>query len=232
MSDIPPSPFTPASAIAPEGPPSVAAPLRNKGGRPRGSKIAKRVTRFKRSDLDAVMAGVGSTQRSETGKAEPTRQNEAETVGRITRMSLEERQTLMFDLPPHRKKPGWDYQWQVVSIMGMREDRSKLRDAHRAGWRPELAKDWPELAEGLAKDDPIEERGQMLMGRPMSLSHEARVETYNKAKNQEYDRMQAAAGGKGVGGQEGLVNIRGIEVRNPSLSVELSSGGTGHTPGR
>jgi hypothetical protein len=149
---------------------------------------------------------------------------DADEAGSITRMSLADRQITTFDLPRHRRKPGWDYKWEVITVMGVKVDRSVLRDSHRAGWRPEKARDWPELAEGSQPDDAIEEGGQMLMGRPIHLSNEAQVEGYNRAKQQEKDRMLAAAGGHVAGGQEGLANIRGVEVRNPSLQVELAIG--------
>lgn len=200
--------------------------VRNKGGARRGRPPGKR-TRIKRVASDAKRAGVGSTVPNSAG-ATPPREN-MDDGGSITRMSLEERQISSFDLPQHRKKPGWDYKWEVVTIVGQRVDRAVIRDAYRAGWRPEKAKDWPELLEGsvgtIGPDDAIEEGGQMLMGRPMHLSMEAQVETYNKAKTQERDRMQAASQGQGLQGQEGLANVRGVQVRNPSLSVELAVGG-------
>jgi hypothetical protein len=202
--------------------PDTRVQIRNKGGRPRGRPPGKR-TRHKRTAPDVKRAGVGSTEAS-AKTADPVRLDN-DAAGQITRMSLEDRQITTFDLPMHRKKPGWDYKWEVITVMGQRVDRSILRDAHKAGWRPERAADWPELAEGLKPDDALEEGGQMLMGRPMHLSHEAQVETYNKAKTQERDRMQAASTGQSVGGQEGLSNVRGIQVRNASLNVELAVGG-------
>lgn len=207
------------------------ARVRNKGGRPRGRPPGKR-SRFKRTGVDAKRAGVGSTVKDAV-QAAPAREPTPE--GSITRMSLEDRQITSFDLPMHRKRAGWDYKWEVVTVMNQRVDRASIRDAYKAGWRPEKAKDWPELLEGsigeIGPDDAIEEGGQMLMGRPMHLSHEAQVETYNKAKTQERDRMQAASTGQGLGGQEGLSNIRGVQVRNSSLDVQLAAG-SGPIPSR
>ena len=202
-------------------------PVKQRPGRPFGSKNKRPIRRMKRvlrprTVEDVKVAGVAATA-SDAGKAEPTRQD-ADEMGSITRQSLEERQMNIFDLPEHRKRAGWDYRWEPVSVMNQPVQRHYMRDAERAGWRAEKARDWPELAEGLKPDDPIEEGGQQLLGRPMHLSMEAQVEIYNKAKQQERDRMQAAAGGHVVGGQEGLANIRGVEVRNPSLQVELAIG--------
>ncbi len=213
------TPETPVSATVPE-----ATPKRGPGA-PRGRR-PKRLRRVKRVVGDVRRVGVGATEAATPGqRAEPVRVD-ADKAPEITRMSLEDRQITTFDLPPHRKKPGRDYKWEVVTIMGQRVDRAVMRDAHRAGWRPELAKDWPELAEGLSPNDPVEEGGQILMGRPIHLSHEAQVEAYNRAKTQERERMQAAAGGQlSSGGGEPLSQVRGIQVRNASLEVQLAVGG-------
>ena len=202
--------------------PETAIPKqRNKGGRPRGRPPGKR-TRMKRR-LEASRAGVGSTQ---PGPPPPPPSQTRGDMPEITRQSLEDRRITTFDLPFHRRKPGWDYQWQVITYGGgVKVDRSVLRDAHKAGWRPEVAKDWPELAEGLKPDDTIEEGGQMLMGRPLHLSQEAQIEAYNLAKTQERDRMQAAAGGVDARGGESLASVRGVRVGEPSLQVELAVGG-------
>ena len=182
--------------------------------------------RYKTATPTPAQAGVGSTQAAPKG-AEPPRYD-ADDMGNVTRMSLEDRQVTSFDLPHHRKKPGWDYKWEPLTVMGQRVDRSVVRDAYKAGWRPEKAKDWPELMVGafekFGEDDIVEEGGQMLMGRPMHLSMEAQVETYNKAKTQERDRMQSAATGQAMQGHEGLANVRGVEVRGASLDVQLAVG--------
>ena len=217
MSDIP---ADDAPAAAADGAPPKRGP-----GAPRGPRRPKRLRRIRRAIVPPRQVGVGATEAVTPGqRAEPVRVD-ADKAPEITRMSLEDRQITTFDVPQHRKKPGWDYKWEVVNVMGQRVDRSVLRDTHRAGWRPELAKDWPELAEGLQPNDAIEEGGQMLMGRPMHLSHEAHIEAYDRAKTQERDRMQAAAGGQLANGAEGLANIRGVQVRNASLDIQLAVGG-------
>lgn len=216
----------------PEAPPTPdrwakarAARAANRAAKPPAAH-ARAKNRYKTAAPDPARAGVGSTESTQKG-AEPTRYA-ADFMGDITRMSLEDRQVTTFDLPVHRKKPGWDYKWEPLTVMGQRVDRSVIRDSFKAGWRPEKAGDWPELMVGafekFAPEDPVEEGGQMLMGRPLHLSHEAQVETYNKAKMQERDRMQSAATGQSMQGHEGLANVRGIEVRNPSLDVQLAIG--------
>src|ERR1700723_3869845 len=67
----------------------------------------KAPNRYKTAAPKPAQAGVGSTQSTAKG-AEPPRYD-ADDAGNITRMSLEDRQVTSFDLPQHRKKPGWDY---------------------------------------------------------------------------------------------------------------------------
>lgn len=202
--------------------------LKNSGAAPRlgvSDQVEQTVGRRKRAPRDrshAANAGVGSTHAA--GHAEPVRFN-AEGAGEITRKSLEERQKNMFDLPEHRKKPGRDYKWEVFSIMGQRSEPAALLDSVEAGWRDERAGDWPEIVvRGVPAHDPVERYGQRLMGRPIHLSMEAQQESFARAKTQERDRMQASAGGQGLGGTEGLANVRGVEVRGASLDVQLSHG--------
>lgn len=214
-----------ASAAPMKANPGKVLPKAATKGNGRGAPGRPR-NRYKRVASDASRAGVASTA-AETGRAEPPR-FDADESGNITRISLEDRQITTFDLPEHRKKPGWDYKWEPVTIMGMRVDRSVIRDAYKAGWRPEKAADWPELMEGVVEkyepDGPVEEGGQMLMGRPLHLSQEAQLESYNNAKRQERDRMQQAAGGQSMQGNEGLANVRGVRVGGASLDVQLAVG--------
>lgn len=209
-------------------PPVGDAPVR-RGGRPKGSTNK----RYKRKIHARSPREAGVAQPPRTSQdAEPSRMGRDqaaapvryEAEGQITRQSLEERQINVFDIPQHERKPGWDYKWEVFAVNGMRMDRSTLRDAHMAGWRAEKASSWPTLGEGLGPDDAIEVGGQMLMGRPIHLSIEAQNEAYNRAKQQERDRMQAASSGQGMQGQEGLSNIRGIQVRGSQLDVQLAVG--------
>lgn len=226
-----------ASASLPEAAPSpeAAPPKLDRFAKARATRAANRAgkppakrikSQYKLGAPDPSRAGVGSTV--STGKGSEAPRYAADLVGDISRMSLEDRQVTMFDLPEHRKKPGWDYKWEPLTVWGQKVERSVIRDAFKAGWRPEKASDWPELMVGsfekFGPEDPVEEGGQMLMGRPLHLSHEAHVEHYNKAKIQERDRMQSAATGQSLGGQEGLANIRGIQVRDATLDVQLSAG--------
>jgi hypothetical protein len=237
--ETPPADETAESAPLPQKPPTSpemrermakVRAARNNGGKgpPRpGAKVRYRTiaeATAAAAALDPARAGVGSTESTNKG-AEPPRY---EAEGEITRMSLEDRQVTQFDIPVHRRKPGWDYKWEPLTVWGQKVDRSVIRDAYKAGWRPEKAKDWPELMvgafESFTDDTPVEEGGQMLMGRPIHLSHEAQIESYNKAKIQERDRMQSAATGQSVMGSEALAHVRGVEVRNASLDVQLSVG--------
>lgn len=240
MSDeVPPISPTVAASLAAELAKPAPKPKRGPGRpkrppyRPLNPKVAEfldKATHTRAADREASSlreptsaAPLREPAHDPNARAEPARQPPG-TTPEITRMSLEDRQMTTYDVPVHLRKPGWDYKWEVVTVMGQQVDRSLLRDAHRAGWRPELARDWPELAEGLKPDEPIIEGGQMLMGRPIHLSHEAQVEAYNRAKTQERDRMQAASTGQMSTGGEPLANVRGVRVGNASLEMQLASG--------
>jgi DNA-binding CsgD family transcriptional regulator len=188
--------------------------------------VTSKSGRLKRAyaERDAALAGVGSTE-SRKAKPEDMPRGMGDNSGEIYRQPLDERQINAYDLPDHLKKPGWDYKWEVTSVMGQPALRSLMRDAMKSGWRAERAGDWLGYADPLAKpDDAVEEGGQILMGRPIHLSHQAHTEMYNRAKSQERDRMQAAAGGVDARGGEGLANVRGIRVGGQSLQVELAAG--------
>ena len=172
---------------------------------------------------DAVRVGVAATA-GDTGPAHAPRDMEdGQEV--VTRQSLEARQQNMFDLPEHRKKRGRDYKGETITVMGQTIDGAVLMDAHMSGWRAEKAKDWPEMGpEGTPHESLDERYGMRLMGRPVELSHEAQIEAYNRAKQQERDRMQAVSTGQSVGGTEGLANIKGVQVKGASLDIQLAVG--------
>lgn len=195
--------------------------------KPRKRGPGKKINRYRRVAADAAKAGVGSTE-SRPFKPEHMPREDRESGEEVSRMSLDERQLTGYDLPEHRKKPGWDYKWEVTTVLGQPVLRSVMADTHRSGWRAERCGDWPEIAPGTAKaEDPLEEGGLILMSRPMRLSHEAHTEMYNKAKTQEFDSMRAAAGGVDARGSgQSLGQIRGVQVdpRAQSLQVELAVG--------
>jgi hypothetical protein len=171
-----------------------------------------------RTSKDAARAGVGSNP----NPAEPsqaTREGAPEEV--ITRVKRNERDSGWVDLPRHRRKPGWDYEYKTIRVFNEPVDPGDMLEVRNAGWRPEKAVDWPELCEpGTASDAPIERRGQRLYGRPMRLTHEARQEDLQAAYDQQRDKTMAAATGKSaIRGEEGIPN--GRAVRSVPISVEI-----------
>jgi|SRR5271166_392534 len=188
------------------------------------NKAAWARKRLERTAADAGRAGVGTVEFKPSLEADPVREDMP--PAEITRMSLQDRQLSAFDLPANLQKPGWSYMWQVTHVLGQPELRSSMRDAQKAGWRPERAEDWPDRNKGLKPDDPIEEGGLILMGRPVHLTMQAQIEMYNRARDQEKDRMQAVMGGQSArSNDETIGNIRGVRPVGQQLEVELAVGG-------
>ncbi len=178
----------------------------------RGKNPRKAVTR---TAADARHAGVGSNP-GPAQRAAPARDD----VEVRTRTRRDQRDSGWADLPPHRRKPGWDYEYKVIRVLREPVDPADMLEVRNAGWRPELAKDWPELVEpGTPPDSPIERRGQRLYGRPMSLTNEARQEDIQAAYQQQKDKTLAAASGRSaVRGEDGIPNQRGVR----SVPIEIS----------
>lgn len=173
---------------------------------------------------EAGMTGVGAYP-GPAERAMPAR--EADIPETFTRVRREERQANAFSLPSHRKKQGWDYEFKVARVLNMPVDPSEFQEIRRSGWRPELAKDWPELSDPDASpDSPVEVLGQRLYGRPMRLTNEARQEDLDWAMRQQRDRTRAAATGKSAirGGDDAISSNRAIRTVPIQISVEGEAG--------
>ena len=133
----------------------------------------------------------------------------------LTRRSRLERDVDGIYFPERLKKSGWDYQFVTVRVMNHdqgRIDESELLAWEDQGWRPCLARDYPQLAgRGASPDSPIEMRGSRAYERPKHLSLEAAEEDRIYAEQQRVDRTRAAAtGGLGdgiPGDRRGLVRV-------------------------
>lgn len=122
----------------------------------------------------------------------------------LTRVSREDRDIKRFAIPLHRIKPGWTVEWKTTRVLGEVVSSSVRMDEHHAGWRPEKAKDWPELSvPGTPPDAAVEQDGQILVGRPMQFTMKAQQEDYAAATRQLADRAQSA--------QEGRLDRRGSD---------------------
>lgn len=173
-----------------------------------------------------VMAHPDQPQR----RAEPTRESyrdQAPDQEMFTRRKRHERSVGSFDIPSHRRKPGWDYQFVTIRCLGEPTDSSRIRDfTHNGGWRPVKAGDMPELAdEGLPADASVEVEGQRLYTRPLTMTREAQQEDLDFAMQQQRDRTMAAAGGNSaIRGHDGLPNARGVQKVPVSIEIESLAG--------
>ena len=119
---------------------------------------------------------------------EPTRQvvrdGAAQAVGRDGEVLTRKRpnHTDIFHIPPNIIPQSWDYQWNVIEVLGQQQTAATLAMAEN-GWRPVPAgrhkgmfmpANYPENGE-IIRD------GMRLEERPMDLTLEARAEERQKA---------------------------------------------------
>lgn len=168
-------------------------------------------------------ADVPRTAPEQAQRASAVRDNGPEVLTRVRR---DERDSGWADLPNHRKKPGWDYQWVTIRVYNEPVDAGDMLVTRNAGWRAERAVDWPELCEpGTPDDAAIERRGQRLYARPQRLTDEARQEDLNAAYQQQRDKTMAAASGKSaVRGEEGIPTGRAVVSVPMEITVEGLAG--------
>lgn len=174
--------------------------------------------------------GVSAHSEVASRRQEPTRDGYRDEVRaddvteNFVRRRRDERTIGSFEIPPHRQKMGWSYQWLTIRVLNQPVDPSDIRDfTHNGGWRAVQARDIPEMADaGCPPDAPIETKGHRLYIRPMSLTRQAQEEDMQFAQEQQRDRTLAAASGKSARkGHEGMGDRRG--VKTVPLSVEIES---------
>lgn len=193
----------------------------NKAARLARAAVLRRATQ--RGSADAALAGVGSNpgpaERSDAAR-------ESEPIEQFTRVRRDDRDSGWADLPKHRRKKGWDYEWKTIRVYNEPVDPGDMLEVRNAGWRPEPASNWPELVDpGASPDTAIERRGQRLYGRPMRLTVEARQEDLQAAYQQQKDKTLAAAAGRSaVRGEEGIQNGRAIRAVPISVEIEGLAG--------
>lgn len=180
--------------------------------------------------------GVSAHFEPASRRQEPTRDGYRDEVSadqvaeNFVRRRREERTVGSFDIPEHRKKPGWSYQWMTIRVFNQPVDPADIRDfTHNGGWRPVPARDVPEMADtNDAPDAPIEARGQRLYCRPLHLTREAQEEDKQYAIEQQRDKTIAAANGRSAGkGSEGMGDHRGVKRMPLSIEIErLGPAGT------
>lgn len=157
-------------------------------------------------------------------RTEPTReQYRPEAEEQFTRRKRADRGVGNFDIPAHRRKRGWDYQYITISVLNQPVDGARIRDFREGGWRPVLARDWPELADSnVLPDSPIELEGQRLMERPLHLTMEAKQEDEQIARAAQRDRTLAAASGAAAirSRDDGIPTSKGISRVPVSVEIE------------
>lgn len=191
-----------------------------------GARTTPKRAYTRRTAADAKNQGASSSG----DRAESPRVDQGEEV-----LSRKSRGELMagglFDIPRHRRKPGWDYQGWTLTVHGEPITGPGLSqaDAYSQGWRPVPASEIPELVEPGSTATNIVRNGQILMWRPLHLTQDARREDYEAAEQQRRDRIEGALSGK-PRGVEGLANIRGVEPRPLELHVEGEMGSYASSP--
>jgi hypothetical protein len=103
-----------------------------------------------------------------------------------------------FEIPPHLKERGWDYQWLSEKILNNADVvRRHNHQMYQTGWRPVAA-----IGKWNGVFGPISDTGHIIVSdmglyeRPASLTEEAKAEDYKKAVGQMRDRDEALMGGK------------------------------------
>lgn len=140
----------------------------------------------------------------------------------ITRVSRTSVASDVFWIPVGRKKLGWDYEYKAIRVLGQPVDGSEESLWYQQGWRPEKARDWPELCPPGFVGESVERGGQRLYGRPAHLTAEAKAEDYAAAEQQKMDRVRAAADGRASGGA--IADVKGVNVKPLGLEIQGEAG--------
>jgi hypothetical protein len=166
-----------ADEITPDSPPAPAP--KNKGGRPR-----------------KVVAGLRAPVQQQTRDADIVHHNKdgkVRAAGRDGEWLSRKRPANQdqFYIPPNLIPPGWDYQWNTVTVHGMEQVAIQLAMAEN-GWRPVPAgrHEGMFMPKGYPKDGAIIRDGLRLEERPMVLTQEAKAEEASKAGRQMKEQQE------------------------------------------
>jgi hypothetical protein len=129
---------------------------------------------------------------------------------RLTRRSRVNRGSDDFDVPEDCKKPGWDYEWKSLTVMGQPVDGADMAKIYGQGWRPVAASEMPDLVPPGWDKKTIERYGQILMTRPMHLTQAARREDRQIADEQLADKLRGAVAS--AGGKIGTPRLETMEI--------------------
>lgn len=122
------------------------------------------------------------------------RASQAEARGRSGEV-LSRKRTVssdIFHIPQNIVPPGWDYQWNVIEVLGQPQTGQQLAMAEN-GWRavPAGRHKGMFMPEGTPDDAAIIRDGLRLEERPLILTEEARDEEMAKARKQVRDQQEA-----------------------------------------
>lgn len=98
-----------------------------------------------------------------------------------------------FDIPDKYKKPGQDYEWKTITVIGAAVDGSELAMYAEQHWTEVRPAEMPGMMAPGYEGKTIDRRGQRLFKRPKYLSEEAVTESYNIAETQKYDKLKSAS---------------------------------------
>ena len=193
--------------------------------RTRKTRVVKRTKRT-RTAHSTRSAGVRDAEDHDPNARVTLARTDEPAEEPLRRLSREERDVDKFALPARRKKPGWDYEWKTFMVINQPVEAAQMREVFDGGWRPEKAKDWPEMVmPGTPPDAAVEQYGQRLYGRPMQFTMQARKEDKDFADRQMRDRLVGAQQGRLDGGS-GLADMGNVVQPVPlgvSLEAEVGS---------
>lgn len=111
-------------------------------------------------------------------------------------------------------KPGWSYQWHVVTVHGKEVDPSEFVRIADGGWEPVRPNEMPNAVPAGYRGNTIDRMGQRLYRRPEYLTQEALAEDLQIARQQK-DAKLAQAYGTGQGEARREVQTMDIQVKPP-----------------
>lgn len=100
-----------------------------------------------------------------------------------------------FEIPARYKKPGWDYEWKTIRVMGQESDPSDMTTVYEGGWRPIPPSAAPDLCPPGWDKQTVDRKGMRLFTRPMAFTKEAMSEDRARAEQQQGDKLRAALAG-------------------------------------
>jgi hypothetical protein len=138
----------------------------------------------------------------------------------FTRRSRKGGDSGAFDIPSKFKKPGWDYQWVAVRVMGKEEDSSALVEVAEGGWRAVKTDEMRGFMPSGWEGNVVERKGMRLFKRPMHLTLEAQDEQLQRAKTQKMEKFASAQLSAPGEARRTLVDVQTSYERLPGGMVE------------